>query len=745
MGDNQRLSTIVFGDIKGYTALMQDDEANAMALLGIFKEQLEECVPTYGGKIVQYFGDACLLSFESTSQAVRCTLKLQPVFSKKQVPVRFGIHLGEVIFTEDNVFGDGVNVASRIESMGVAGGILVSKSVRDQIINKPEFSLKPMGSFDFKNVEEPLEVFALTNEGIVVPRREDLQGKFKPPKRRLIRREVLLAVAALLVAVSGIWFLRPDSPSLTEEQRNSYLAILPFENETNQAGLDGFGPMVSGWLTSELMETGEVKIVGADKLKEVVSEAGIAPPDIAALFAESGIGILIIGKYYIQDNQLFVQANIMDTQTGLIVHAPRPIIRPQTQKSDILEELSEEILGYWEVRDLSRFRQNPPRFEAYQEYQEGLEDFNQGHKTGDDKYFAMSEVHFLKAFELDTTFRTPLLKLHVAYHNMGRYGEKDSLFTVLGELKSQMTTWERKNYEFEWERNYGENLEAARIAEEMFEMDPSDEVSFSRAMGQYVRANYPSRALQLRNKWDSLYIGQAGDQLHFSDGRDVPLYMLKEFDSIYTMYQKDLQIVNDPWKNRMYAQVLIQTGRYGELPERILAAPERGPVGKPALLYRICNTLMLKGKDSLARIYGGQLKDFALANRDKTNYLQWLGTAEMFMGNHEAAARHLESYREIDDDSDIMADLIPCYARMGATGKIDNLIEHYWGPRINGFSAYLRALAETIRGNPDQALEYLATSIREGYGFDAWSYAYDYHFRPLFDDPRFQQLVRPKG
>ena len=102
--------------------------------------------------------------------------------------------------------------------MGVAGGILVSKSVKNQIGNKPEFSLIPLGAFHFKNVEEPLEVYAVANEGIVVPRREELQGKFKPQKARPTLRQVALVLVALAVVISGIWFLRPDQSPLSEAQ-----------------------------------------------------------------------------------------------------------------------------------------------------------------------------------------------------------------------------------------------------------------------------------------------------------------------------------------------------------------------------------------------------------------------------------------------------------------------------------------------------------------------------------------------
>ena len=746
MEDQQKLSTIVFGDIKGYTALMQEDEGNAMKLLKIFKEGLEKIVPSYGGQIVQYFGDACLLSFESTSQAVRCTLELQPHFRKMELPIRFGIHLGEVIFTEDNVFGDGVNIASRIESMGVAGGILVSKSVKNQIGNKPEFSLIPLGAFHFKNVEEPLEVYAVANEGIVVPRREELQGKFKLPKTRPNLRQVALVLVALAVVISGIWFLRPDQSPLSEAQRSSYLAILPFENKTGQDNLDVFGTMISDRLTSQLMETGEVRILAAENLKEEVAQAGIATTEIPDFFAGNGIGMIITGRYYTQDEELYVQVNILDTETGQVVHAPGAVVRPQGEKTEILEELSDNILSYWEVRDLNRFRQNPPRYEAYREFKAGEADFTMAYNGGDESYYPKAEEHWLRAYELDTTFLSPLLRLHVVYHNMGRFREKDSLFAELGERKKNMTLWERKGYEFEWERNYGQWLEAARIAVSMFEMDPSDELSLSRAYAAYINGNYPRKAIELWEKAYPMVMEDMRNRFKPNEWFDWPLYMLKEFDSVYNMYTRGIGDINVPFNNALYSQVLIQTGRYEEIPERILMAPQGSYSGKSELLYRICNTFRLKGEDSLARTYAGELKAFVLANQDQPDYRRRLGEAEMFLGNYQAAARHLEASLEKDWDKRVQADLIASYAHLGATEKIERSISGLTQiPRSQGYIAYYLARAQTIQGNHDRAIDQLATAIQGGVNFDFVSFAFDYHLRPLFNDPRFQQLVRPRG
>lgn len=162
--------------------MMQTDEINALAVLDRFQTILEqEMAPYDDGQIVQYYGDGCLLAFESALHSVRASMALQRQFIEQEVPVRIGIHLGDVVFVNDNVFGDGVNVASRVESLGVPGAILLSKTVKNLVSNKTEFTLTSVGSFHFKNITEPMEVFAVANPGFVVPEKEQMQGKLKTP------------------------------------------------------------------------------------------------------------------------------------------------------------------------------------------------------------------------------------------------------------------------------------------------------------------------------------------------------------------------------------------------------------------------------------------------------------------------------------------------------------------------------------------------------------------------------------
>ncbi|MBD0333189.1 MAG: adenylate/guanylate cyclase domain-containing protein, partial [Chitinophagaceae bacterium] len=200
MSTEHKLAAILFADIAGYTAMMQKNEESALELLSHFEEVLEKTTPHYKGQIVQYFGDGCLLAFESSTNSVDCAIALQKAFSEiPSVPVRIGLHLGDVVFKQGNVFGDGVNIASRIQSLGIPGSILISKAIRDQIKNQSDFLLVSLGSFDFKNVDEPMEVFALANPGFVVPKREQMQGKLKTAPPKGFQKRVAAGIVGVLL------------------------------------------------------------------------------------------------------------------------------------------------------------------------------------------------------------------------------------------------------------------------------------------------------------------------------------------------------------------------------------------------------------------------------------------------------------------------------------------------------------------------------------------------------------------
>ena len=176
----RRLAAIMFTDIVGYTALMQQNEKAAADLRAHHRQTFQQYHDKYHGEILQYFGDGTLSVFQSGVEAVECAIAIQRALNTGEpVPLRIGLHMGDIVFDGTEIYGDGVNLASRIEGMGVAGGILISGKLNDELKNQQQISTRSLGHFELKNIANPVEVFSVTNEGITIPERSELKGKQK--------------------------------------------------------------------------------------------------------------------------------------------------------------------------------------------------------------------------------------------------------------------------------------------------------------------------------------------------------------------------------------------------------------------------------------------------------------------------------------------------------------------------------------------------------------------------------------
>ena len=170
MPSNRRLVAILFSDIAGYTAMMQRDEEDGLRKLRRYRQVLEERVRQYGGSVLKNYGDGSLCIFSSAIDAVKSALNIQQDLQQEpKVPLRIGIHVGDVVMEDGDIYGDGVNLAARIEALGAPGGVLFTERVIHDIRSHPEFQTVSLGKFALKNVTDPLEVFALANEGFPVP------------------------------------------------------------------------------------------------------------------------------------------------------------------------------------------------------------------------------------------------------------------------------------------------------------------------------------------------------------------------------------------------------------------------------------------------------------------------------------------------------------------------------------------------------------------------------------------------
>ena len=258
---NRQLAAILFTDIVGYTAMMQQDEKLAVALVKHYIAVLKKTITDHGGQVLNDYGDGSLCIFPSSTEALKAAVEIQQQLqSEPAVPLRIGLHLGEIFFEDEKVMGDSINVASRIQSMGQANTILFSKEIADKIKNQPEFKPVSLGKFEFKNVDEPMEVFALANEGLIVPKREEMSGKLKEIQKKYALRKWLAFVTLIVLLVAG-FFIYKYFTAATDFKGEKSIAVLPFENSTKDASQEYISDGITEAIINKLGKVSSLKKV----------------------------------------------------------------------------------------------------------------------------------------------------------------------------------------------------------------------------------------------------------------------------------------------------------------------------------------------------------------------------------------------------------------------------------------------------------------------------------------------------
>src|SRR5213595_471564 len=210
--ERRQLAAIMFTDMVDYSALAQRDETLALELLEEHRQIARSLFPRFNGTEIKTIGDAFLVEFHSALEAAQCAIEIQRTLAKRnhdvgadrRIEVRIGIHIGDVVHRGGDVYGDGVNIASRIEPLAGPGGICVSMDVDRQIRNALEARFEKFGSAELKNIKLPMELFR-----IVLPWETGTKAEVGA-SRRLSKKSSLLVTAAAVALVSLLfawWFM----------------------------------------------------------------------------------------------------------------------------------------------------------------------------------------------------------------------------------------------------------------------------------------------------------------------------------------------------------------------------------------------------------------------------------------------------------------------------------------------------------------------------------------------------------
>jgi TolB-like protein/class 3 adenylate cyclase/lipoprotein NlpI len=381
MGKSRQLAAIMFADIVGYTAMMQEDEELAFELRSKLKDKLEDEVRNHGGRILEFKGDGALCSFNSAIEGVRAALGLQLAMQTAPfVPLRVGMHTGDVVVENDAIYGDGVNIASRMESFAVPGSIFISGRVYDDIKNQRDIQTVSLGKYALKNVKEEVEIYAISNPGLQVPELHSLAGK----GRKILQKSVM---------------------------------VLPFVNMTAEAEQEYFSDGLTEELILNLSRINDIRVISRTTSMQYKGTT----KDVKTIGNETGVSYLVEGSVRKFKDDLRITAQFIDANKD--THLWAETYRGSMEDVfDIQEKVSAKIVDALRMQLSHKEKQTlQKRFtedsQAYQLYLQGRFFWNKR----DDEGLNIAIRYFEEALKKDPNYALAWAGLADSYSLMGEY------------------------------------------------------------------------------------------------------------------------------------------------------------------------------------------------------------------------------------------------------------------------------------------------------------------------------------
>ncbi len=301
----RKLAAIMFSDIVGYTSLMGKDERKAFDYIRKNRRIHWRLIKKYKGRLLKEMGDGMLASFSSSMDAIKCALSIQNAVKELGIPLRIGIHQGDVIFENKDVLGDGVNIASRIQGIADTHGIVISESVFRDLKNKDGLNITQMGEQELKGVESPIGAFKISSTDANFLEYKIDTGELIRPLGYGRTTIVIGILIIALLSYLAIYFL-PRIINPQSEQGKSIL-VLPFDN---YIGSDTMEYFVAGMHSALIGDIGKISSLQV-KSKTTANAYKDIEKSIPEIAAELGVNVIIEGSVVCLGDSICLQIKVV--------------------------------------------------------------------------------------------------------------------------------------------------------------------------------------------------------------------------------------------------------------------------------------------------------------------------------------------------------------------------------------------------------------------------------------------------
>lgn len=410
-GINRKLTAILNADVVGYSRLMAEDEVATVQRLKSYREQIGSRVKEHHGRVVDSPGDNILAEFPSALDATRCAVEIQQALKNRnsdlpdnrKMEFRIGIHLGDVMVSDDRIYGDGVNIAARLEGFADPGGICISAAVHEQVKAKLDLNYRDLGSQMVKNFPDPVRIYKVLHDYAKAPHREI---KAKADAKKTLRNISLIAAAAIIVSMASFLIrLTPqkDAPTVAvnvatplntvtvRPVEKPSIAVLPFDNISADPDQEYFADGMTEEIITKLSQSRRLFVIARNSTFTYKGK----PIKVQSVSQELGARYVIEGSVRKAGNRMRITAQMIDAMTGN--HLWSEIYNRKYSINEIFniqDEISEQIAGAvlsehtaFEVQRVSRIPTD--NLNAYDSYWRALKYFN-----------AYTEASYIKAIEL---------------------------------------------------------------------------------------------------------------------------------------------------------------------------------------------------------------------------------------------------------------------------------------------------------------------------------------------------------
>ena len=418
----RKLAAIVFTDIVGFTKLTAANQSKASSLLKQQRELLRPIVESFNGSWIKEMGDGLLLIFDTVTDAVNCSIKIQeeakPV---ADLDLRIGIHQGEILLEENDVIGDDVNIAARIEPFSATGGIAISNKVNDALVRESEFETKYLGKPKLKGVGQKVEVFCITSHNLPQTELSKVSAKLEPEGFQWnVKNSIGVAASVIgLFLIINLMFLRIGFADLEDTPS---IAILPFENK-GAAEDEFYAYGISADLISDVASAGLIRVAGLNDI-EKIDHLNMSYTDLAdKLF----VRYLAKGTLWKMDSLFQLSLELYDTKDSKVAWSNRW----QTNWKDlatIKDDLADNILKNLDISIIRNVEQvavaNNP--EAYEYYLKAKYKYEKRENMEDTE---IARGFLNKAIEMDEKIILANHLLGETYRETGEYDKALEIFT----------------------------------------------------------------------------------------------------------------------------------------------------------------------------------------------------------------------------------------------------------------------------------------------------------------------------